>query len=109
GAYRVSHGKRTVFYGPWQARVGYNGVARAGRKREGDGKTPSGSYGFAFMFGVDANPGVHFRWRHAFGYDVWEDAPSSRLYNECINTPKQHAGAAPEPMHQVPAYDYATV
>lgn len=105
-AYRVSQGRRILVYGPWQARVGYNGVARAGAKREGDGKTPSGSYGFSFMFGVDANPGVHFWWRHAYRYDVWDDDPSSPLYNEWINTRKHDAGKAPEPMHQVPAYDY---
>jgi L,D-peptidoglycan transpeptidase YkuD (ErfK/YbiS/YcfS/YnhG family) len=108
-AYRVSHGRRTLVYGPWQARVGYNGVAKAGKKREGDGKTPSGSYGFGFMFGVDANPGAHFWWRHAFSYDVWDDDPASALYNEWINTRKHDAGTAPEPMHQVPAYDYGAV
>ncbi|MGH3410863.1 MAG: hypothetical protein ACRDRJ_51465, partial [Streptosporangiaceae bacterium] len=50
-AYRVVDGHRTLVFGPWQARVGYNGVARPGRKREGDGKTPSGTYGFSFYFG----------------------------------------------------------
>jgi L,D-peptidoglycan transpeptidase YkuD (ErfK/YbiS/YcfS/YnhG family) len=108
-AYKVVHGKWTLVYGPWQARVGYNGVARAGQKREGDGKTPSGRYGFSFMFGVDANPGVHYSWRHAFPYDVWDDDPASPRYNEWINTHKHDAGAAPEPMHQVPAYDYGAV
>jgi len=108
-AYRVSNGKWIRVYGPWQARVGYNGIARAGAKREGDGKTPSGRYGFSFMFGVDANPGVHYWWRHAYPYDVWDDDPASPFYNEWISTRKHDPGKAPEPMHQVPAYDYGAV
>jgi len=95
--------------GPWTARVGRNGVARPGAKREGDGKTPSGTYGFSFFFGVDANPGTHFSYRHAYAYDYWDDDPSSPLYNEWVDTRTQNAGRAPEPMHNVPAYNYAAV
>lgn len=95
--------------GPWTARVGYNGVARPGAKREGDGRTPSGTYGFSFFFGVLPNPGVHFSYRHAYTYDYWDDDPSSRLYNEWVDTRTQYAGRNPEPLHNVPAYNYAAV
>ncbi len=96
-------------FGPWTARVGYNGVARPGAKREGDGKTPSGVLSFSFFFGVLANPGVHFPWRHAYAYDYWDDDPRSPRYNEWVDTRTQNAGARPEPMHNVPAYDYGAV
>jgi L,D-peptidoglycan transpeptidase YkuD (ErfK/YbiS/YcfS/YnhG family) len=95
--------------GPWTARVGYNGIAKLGAKREGDGKTPSGTYGFGFFFGVLANPGVHFSWRHAYTYDYWDDDPHSPLYNEWVDTRTQNPGARPEPMHNVPAYNYGAV
>jgi L,D-peptidoglycan transpeptidase YkuD (ErfK/YbiS/YcfS/YnhG family) len=108
-AYRLSGGKWVEVFGPWTARVGYNGVARPGAKREGDGKTPSGTYGFGFFFGVDPNPGVSFSYRHAYPYDYWDDDPASPRYNEWTDTRTQNAGASPEPMHQVPAYDYAAV
>jgi L,D-peptidoglycan transpeptidase YkuD (ErfK/YbiS/YcfS/YnhG family) len=108
-AYRLSGGKWVEVFGPWTARVGYNGVARPGAKREGDGRTPSGTYGFGFFFGVQPNPGVSFSYRHAYPYDYWDDAPASPRYNEWIDTRTQNAGAYPEPMHQVPAYDYAAV
>jgi L,D-peptidoglycan transpeptidase YkuD (ErfK/YbiS/YcfS/YnhG family) len=108
-AYRVSGGKRVLVFGPWQARVGYGGVARPGSKREGDGQTPSGRYGFSFFFGVQSNPGFAFRFRHAYAYDVWDDDPASPRYNEWVNEHTADPGAAPEPMHQVPAYDYAAV
>jgi L,D-peptidoglycan transpeptidase YkuD (ErfK/YbiS/YcfS/YnhG family) len=108
-AYRVVNGKRTLIFGPWQARVGYNGVARPGRKREGDGKTPSGTYGFSFFFGVQPALAFKYPFRHAYRYDVWDDDPSSPLYNEWLDDRHQNPGASPEPMHRVPAYDYAAV
>src|SRR5258708_29058383 len=40
-AYQVTGTRKVLVLGPWTARVGYNGIAAAGRKREGDGKTPS--------------------------------------------------------------------
>jgi L,D-peptidoglycan transpeptidase YkuD (ErfK/YbiS/YcfS/YnhG family) len=95
--------------GPWPARVGYNGVAKLGAKREGDGKTPSGTYGFSFMFGVLANPGVRFPWRHVYTYDYWDDDPHSPLYNEWVDTRTQNAGVKPEKMYTVPAYNYGAV
>lgn len=95
--------------GPWSARIGYNGMAPPGEKREGDGRTPAGTYGFRFFFGVRPNPGVAFRYRHAYGYDVWDDDPSSARYNEWIDDRQQNPGAAPEPMHNTPAYDYSAV
>ena len=108
-AYRLSGGTWVEVFGPWTARVGYNGVARPGAKREGDGTTPSGTYGFGFFFGVDTNPGVSFSYRHAYPYDYWDDDPASARYNEWTDTRTQNAGKDPEPMHQVPAYDYAAV
>lgn len=108
-AYRRSHGRWVRVFGPWTARVGYNGIARPGRKREGDGKTPSGSYGFSFFFGVDRNPRVAFPYRHAYAYDYWDDDPASPRYNEWVNARRASPGANPEPMHNTPAYDYAAV
>jgi L,D-peptidoglycan transpeptidase YkuD (ErfK/YbiS/YcfS/YnhG family) len=108
-AYRLSHGHKIHVFGPWTARVGYNGIAGPGKKREGDGRTPSGTYGFSFYFGVKPGNGFSFPFRHAFRYDYWDDDPASALYNEWVDTRRHNAGANPEPMHQVPAYDYAAV
>jgi L,D-peptidoglycan transpeptidase YkuD (ErfK/YbiS/YcfS/YnhG family) len=107
--YAVRGGRRHLVYGPWTARVGENGIARPGRKREGDGKTPSGRYGFGFFFGVQPRLAFAFPFRHAYSYDVWDDDPASPRYNEWTNERRHHPGADPEPMHQVPAYDYAAV
>lgn len=105
---RTSSGWQLAF-GPWSARIGRNGFAPPGAKREGDGRTPSGAYGFSFFFGVLANPGVHFPFRSIPGsWIVWDDDPGSPNYNLWIDTRSQSAGANPEPMH-VSAYNYGAV
>lgn len=108
-AYRITRGHTVRVLGPWTARVGYNGVARPGRKREGDGRTPAGTYGFSFFFGVRPDAGFFFPYRHAYRYDFWDDDPDSRRYNEWVDARKHNPGERPEPMHQVPAYEYAAV
>jgi L,D-peptidoglycan transpeptidase YkuD (ErfK/YbiS/YcfS/YnhG family) len=104
---RVGGHWRRVF-GPWIAWIGRNGMAPPGAKREGDGRTPSGTFGFQFFFGVDPDPGVHFPYRRVHAYDVWDDAPASALYNEWVDDRYGNPGADPEPM-EVSAYDYGAV
>ena len=107
--YRIDGTKRVLVFGPWTARVGYNGIAKPGQKKEGDGKTPSGRYGFSFFFGVQPKLTFAYKFRHAYTYDYWDDDPASPRYNEWVNAHNNDPGANPEPMHQVPAYDYAAV
>lgn len=109
-AYTLKSGKWVRVYGPWSVRVGYNGIAPPGTKREGDGKTPSGTYGFRFFFGVQPNLRFAFPFRHAYSYDYWDDDPASARYNEwVVTTLNENPGRNPEPMHNVPAYNYAAV
>jgi L,D-peptidoglycan transpeptidase YkuD (ErfK/YbiS/YcfS/YnhG family) len=112
-AYQRTPGGWKRVFGPWAAHVGYNGLAPPGRKREGDGRTPSGTFGFGFFFGVQANPGVRFPYRRVTGRSiVWDDDPASSHYNQWVDESRQGraaAGVAPEPMYDVPAYDYGAV
>ena len=64
-AYRRSAGHWRRVFGPWTARIGRDGFAPPGLKREGDGRTPSGTFGFGFFFGVLPDPGVRFRYRQS--------------------------------------------
>jgi L,D-peptidoglycan transpeptidase YkuD (ErfK/YbiS/YcfS/YnhG family) len=107
--YDLHGGLAHVTFGPWPARLGYDGFARPGLKREGDGHTPSGTYGLAFMFGVEPNPGVLFPYRRIHHDDVWDDDPSSPRYNEWVDDRAANPGASPEPMYDTPAYDYGVV
>jgi L,D-peptidoglycan transpeptidase YkuD (ErfK/YbiS/YcfS/YnhG family) len=107
-AYQRVDGHWRPVFGPWTAAIGSNGMAPPGAKREGDNRTPSGTFGFGFFFGVDPNPGVHFPYRLIQPSDVWDDDPSSPLYNEWVNQQYADPGADPEPM-DVSAYDYGAV
>lgn len=108
--YERSGGRWRAVLGPWAARVGRGGLAPVGAKREGDGRTPSGVYGFDFFFGVAPDPGVRFPFRPVSGPSVvWDDDPASPLYNEWVDTAAQPSGAHPEPMYTRPAYDYGAV
>lgn len=108
-AYTAEDGNWVKTYGPWTAHVGKNGIAPPGRKREGDGRTPSGTYGFDFMFGVKPDPGVKFPYRQAFSYDKWNDDSASPLYNTWVDSRHADAGTAPENMVTIPAYNHGAV
>jgi L,D-peptidoglycan transpeptidase YkuD (ErfK/YbiS/YcfS/YnhG family) len=105
---RTASGWHQVF-GPWAARIGYNGFAPPQRKREGDGRSPTGSYGFQFMFGVEPNPGVRYSYRPALTTSWWDDDPRSVNYNEWVDSRTGDPGRAPEAMRQVPSYRYGVV
>jgi L,D-peptidoglycan transpeptidase YkuD (ErfK/YbiS/YcfS/YnhG family) len=106
-------GQMQQVFGPWVADIGRNGFAPSGQKREGDGRTPSGTYGFGYFFGDFANPGgLGFPFHQATTSDYWDDDPSSPDYNQWVDTATQGVGAAganPEPMWDEPSYDYGAV
>ena len=107
-AYRRAGGRWQRVLGPWTARIGRNGFAPPGQKREGDGRTPSGTFRFVFLFGALPDPGVRFRYRQSHPYDYWDDDPASPRYNEWVNALRASPGLNPEPM-DVTAYDYGAV
>lgn len=88
--------------------VGYNGIAAAGQKREGDGMTPSGVYSMGYGFGVEAEP----KQFHGSEYvkvtkdDVWVDGDAVEDYN---TMQKKSDGYTGESMYQIPAYNYGQV
>jgi L,D-peptidoglycan transpeptidase YkuD (ErfK/YbiS/YcfS/YnhG family) len=96
-------------FGPWTARLGTRGLAPPGQKREGDGRTPSGVYGFDFFFGVAPDPGVRFPYRRVTPRIVWDDDSESPLYNTWVDLNRQQAGPSPEPLYVSPAYDHGAV
>lgn len=101
---RTGHGWQRVF-GPWVARIGRNGFAPPGLKREGDGRTPSGSFGLLYIFGAGPNPGFRLRYRQLRPYDYWDDDPASPRYNEWVDSRHASPGAGPEPMDVSAYYD----
>jgi L,D-peptidoglycan transpeptidase YkuD (ErfK/YbiS/YcfS/YnhG family) len=63
-------------------RAGVSGFAAPGAKREGDGKSPTGSFTFTEAFGM-ANPGTKLAYRtlHDSG-DCWGATPGESHYND---------------------------
>jgi L,D-peptidoglycan transpeptidase YkuD (ErfK/YbiS/YcfS/YnhG family) len=98
---------RRVF-GPWTARIGRGGLAPPGGKREGDGRTPSGTFGLPFLFGTGPDPGFALPYRQSYPWIAWDDDPASPRYNEWVDTHHHDPGASPEPM-DVSAYVYGVV
>lgn len=105
----VSRGRYVLQQGPYVGHVGRNGVAAPGAKREGDGRTPYGSYPMRGGFGVYANPGLASSWLVTTSRDVWVDDSRSALYNSRQRTPVSGRWTSAEVMRQSPAYNYAQV
>ncbi len=77
-AYGREQGEWRPVFGPWRAYVGTRGIAPLGEKREGDGRTPAGAFGFDFFFGVSPDPGVQFPYRRVTSRSiVWDEDPAS--------------------------------
>ena len=103
---RVS-GTYRLELGPYYGHVGLNGVTWA--KREGDLRTPAGTFPLRGGFGVYGNPGLAQGWFRVDANDVWVDDPASSLYNTHQRKPANGRWSSAEPLLQVPAYDYAQV
>ena len=70
----------TPVFGPYTARVGWNGL-RVNR-READGTTPIGTFPILpRMYGNAPNPGVAFRYTRLRCGDWWVEDPRSPAYN----------------------------
>ena len=88
------------FAGPWQGRLGANGISD--HHREGDGTTPTGAYGIGpVIYGVAPDPGVHYRYHRLVCGDWWDEDPASPAYNTfrhvaCGTRPR--FGGASEPL-----------
>ncbi|MFI7586441.1 L,D-transpeptidase [Spongisporangium articulatum] len=94
--------------GPWSGRVGAHGVAAAGQKREGDLRTPTGTFPLRSGFGTAPDPGVRIGWFRVGRRDVWVDDPASRLYNSHRRAPARGRWDSAEKLH-VRAYRFAQV
>ena len=109
-AYEREGGRWRLVMGPWSAHIGNKGFAPPGQKAEGDGRTPSGTYGFSFFFGVAPDPGVRFEYRQVPDASiVWDEDPASPTYNLWIDLDDFGGGTDPEGMYQPVAYRHGAV
>jgi L,D-peptidoglycan transpeptidase YkuD (ErfK/YbiS/YcfS/YnhG family) len=65
--------------------IGRNGLAAAGEKKEGDGKTPSGTYPLGPAFGYASSINTGLLYRQATDRDFWVDDVRSMQYNQWVS------------------------
>lgn len=99
--------------GVWQEQFcttgfcGHNGMAAD--KREGDRRTPVGTYSFIHAFGSLADPGSILPYKQLDDGDYWVDDSDSPYYNQMVNTriTKKNWRSAEHLIEIVPQYRYA--
>jgi len=64
--------------------LGRNGLAAFGDKKEGDGKTPSGTYPLGPAFGYASSMNTGLLYRQATDLDFWVDDTHSMQYNQWV-------------------------
>jgi len=99
-------------FAPTLADVGESGLSN--HHVEGDGTTPTGSYGIGpVMFGTLPNPGVAFRYHQLVCGDWWDEDPSSDRYNTFVHLPcgatPPFGGGSEALWQEAPAYDHFAV
>ena len=62
-------------FGPIPAMLGYSGLTPAGKRRQGTGKTPTGSFEVVSAFGRKPDPGTSLPYRQIDRNDVWTYDP----------------------------------
>ena len=88
------------------ADVGKNGISS--EKKEGDGKTPAGCYGFDTAFGIKEDPGAQLAYKEVLETSYWVDDIKSPFYNTW-----KDASETEETLHSEhlidhnPSYNYA--
>lgn len=78
------------------AKIGRNGVAPVGEKREKDGHSPQGEFALGFLFGPDAEApeGIRLAYRQVTQNDYWIDEGEDPRYN------KWYSGEKPDVSHE---------
>lgn len=89
-----------------EGRYGKNGAAVD--KKEGDKKTPLGTYRFTMAFGVKDDPGSVLPYHKLTDWDYWVDDPASPHYNQLVDsrTVKKDWNSAEHMAAVVPFYHY---
>ena len=81
-----------IAFEPFNAVIGKNGFAPPGKKREGDGKTPSGIFVLQRTFGYNEYIKTTMPYRQVLVDDIWVDDPKADDYNRWVK--KQETRAA---------------
>ena len=99
--------------GVWRQRVstpGFIGRNGLGKTREGDGRTPVGTFTFNCAFGIAEDPGCALDYRQVTGDDYWSGDPREGFgYNRMVSLrelPELDTGACEHLIDCAPEYRY---
>jgi L,D-peptidoglycan transpeptidase YkuD (ErfK/YbiS/YcfS/YnhG family) len=67
---------------PIEVRIGMNGFAPIGEKREGDMKTPSGLFALGHLYTYEDFVDTKLAYSKTDEHDIWIDDPESDFYNQ---------------------------
>jgi D-alanyl-D-alanine dipeptidase len=79
-----SNGAWQLIFPTFAGSIGRNGFAAIGRKREGDGKSPSGIFPLEVAFGYYPSVKTRLPYKQAAEDDFWVDDPTSEDYNTWV-------------------------
>lgn len=71
-------------FAPLKGVIGRNGFAPPGEKREGDGRTPSGTFPLGTVFGYAPSFPTRMPYRQAGADDLWVDDSAAPDYNRWV-------------------------
>jgi L,D-peptidoglycan transpeptidase YkuD (ErfK/YbiS/YcfS/YnhG family) len=74
---------------PMRGVAGRRGIAPSGEKREGDGRTPSGTFDLKLAFGYEPSLDTQLDYRQADEDDLWVDDAGSPQYNQWVKAPTE--------------------
>lgn len=85
----------------------YLGKKGIGKKKEGDGKTPTGQFDMGPAFGILANPGSKMPYTKVNKYHYWCSDSGSACYNKLIRTDRtKHKCKGEHLINYKGSYDY---
>lgn len=78
------NGRWQILFDPMNGVIGRNGFAPPGEKREGDGRTPSGTFSLGVVFGYAPAVSTKMPYRQATDDDLWVDDVHADDYNQWV-------------------------
>jgi L,D-peptidoglycan transpeptidase YkuD (ErfK/YbiS/YcfS/YnhG family) len=94
---------------PMNAVIGRNGFAPPGEKREGDGRTPSGTYRLGMVFGYADSVVTKMPYRQTLADDLWVDDPNAPDYNRWVKQNQTQATSYEKMRRDDDLYKYGMV
>lgn len=82
------HEKRSGVWTQLYSTTAYVGSSGIGKTREGDKKTPSGTFNLTTPFGIKSDPGANMPYTKVTKYHYWCGTSGSQYYNKPVNTRK---------------------